>query len=89
MKLFSGVISPAPARGQNASAVLIVLILLALVAALVISNGRVLYHLQQEIRLLDRRQQQRLEKQFAPPRARPTNEVERLIAQPPQPKPSR
>jgi hypothetical protein len=74
-------------RGQDASAVLIVLILLSLIVALVISNGRVLYHLSEELRLLDRRQQQELQKRFAATESRATNAVKRVKGQAASPKP--
>jgi hypothetical protein len=65
-----------PARcGQGGSALLVIFILLSLVAALVASNGRVLYHLEQELRLLDRRQQQELDRRFAAPEQGTTNSV--------------
>ena len=62
-------------RGQSGSALLVVFILLSLVVALVASNGRVLYHLEQELRLLNRRQQQELDRRFAAPEKGATNSV--------------
>jgi hypothetical protein len=67
---------PAKARrGQSGSVLIIIFILLSLVAALVASNGRVLYHLEQELRLLNRRQQQELDRRFAAPEKGATNAV--------------
>ena len=62
-------------RGQSGSVLIIIFILLSLVAALVASNGRVLYHLEQELRLLNRRQQQELDRRFAAPEKGATNSV--------------
>jgi hypothetical protein len=76
-----------PLRGQDASAVLIVMVLLGLIMALVISNGRVLYHLSEELRLLDRRQQHELQKRYATAESRSTNTVEQVKGQAAPPKP--
>ena len=62
-------------RGQSGSVLIIIFILLSLVVALVASNGRVLYHLEQELRLLNRRQQQELDRRFAAPEKGATNSV--------------
>lgn len=62
-------------RGQSGSVLIIIFILLSLVAALVASNGRVLYHLEQELRLLNRRQQQELDRRFTAPEKEATNSV--------------
>lgn len=62
-------------RRQSGSVLIVIFVLLSLVVALVASNGRVLYHLEQELRLLNRRQQQELDRRFATPEKGATNSV--------------
>jgi hypothetical protein len=50
-----------PRKKVRGSAVLVVLALLSIMLILVSTNARVLSHLKREIRLIDQRQQQRLE----------------------------
>ena len=47
--------------GQRGSAVLVVLVLLAMVAAIVVANARTLHHLKAELRLIDQEQEKKYE----------------------------
>ena len=67
-------------RHENAFAVLVVIILLAIMASLAISNNVALGHLHREIQLLERRHQKRHERApatNAPPAATPASTPER------------
>jgi type II secretory pathway component PulK len=46
---------------QRGSAVLVVMVLLAVVAAIVVANTRTLHHLKGELRLIDQEQQKKYE----------------------------
>ena len=63
-------------RAQNASALIIVLLLISLMLAFVLANTNALYQLNREVKLLDTRQQ----KHWASENAHATNATNRVAA---------